>query len=39
MGYGRLTPGEENSAKLVSWMREQAISVASANNFDTIIMK
>jgi len=38
MVYGRLAPGEENSGKLVSMVREKAKSLANENNLDTIIL-
>jgi len=38
MVYGRLAPGEENSGKLVSMVREKAKSLAIENNLDTIII-
>lgn len=38
MVYGRLAPGEENSGKLVSMVREKAKSLAKENNLDTIIL-
>ncbi|MHC1705140.1 MAG: ATP-binding protein [Tenuifilaceae bacterium] len=38
MVYGRLSPGEENSGKLVSMVREKAKEVAKENNLDTIIL-
>lgn len=38
MVYGRLAPGEENSGKLVSLVREKAKQVAEENNLETIII-
>ncbi|MCB9071439.1 MAG: ATP-binding protein [Prevotellaceae bacterium] len=38
MVYGRLSPGEENSGRLVDMVREEAKNVAKANNLDTIII-
>ena len=38
MVYGRLSPGEENSGRLVSLVREKAKEVAKLNNIDTIII-
>ncbi|MDD3877613.1 MAG: ATP-binding protein [Bacteroidales bacterium] len=38
MVYGRLAPGEENSGKLVSLVREKAREIAKANHLDTIII-
>lgn len=38
MVYGRLAPGEENSGKLVSMVRQKAKSLAKENNLDTIIL-
>ncbi len=36
--YGRLAPGEENSGKLVSMVREKSREVAEKNGLDTIII-
>lgn len=38
MVYGRLAPGEENSGKLVSMVREKAKMISAENNLDTIIL-
>jgi len=38
MVYGRLAPGEENSGKLVSLVREKARKLAVSNNLSTIIL-
>ena len=38
MVYGRLSPGEENSGRLVDMVREEAKNVAKANDLDTIII-
>ncbi len=38
MVYGRLSPGEENSGKLVNLVREKAKSLAKSNNIETIII-
>lgn len=38
MVYGRLAPGEENSGRLVSLVREKAKSIALKNNIKTIII-
>jgi len=38
MVYGRLSPGEENSGKLVNLVREKAKEVAKENNLGTIIL-
>lgn len=38
MVYGRLSPGEENSGRLVDMVREEAKNVAKANDIDTIII-
>ncbi|NCB70038.1 MAG: (4Fe-4S)-binding protein [Bacteroidia bacterium] len=38
MVYGRLSPGEENSGRLVDMVREEAKKVAKANHFETIII-
>ncbi len=38
MVYGRLAPGEENSGKLVSMVRDKAKQVAKENNLNTIIL-
>jgi MinD superfamily P-loop ATPase len=38
MVYGRLAPGEENSGKLVSLVRERAREAAEKNHLDTIIL-
>jgi MinD superfamily P-loop ATPase len=38
MVYGRLSPGEENSGRLVDMVREEAKHVAKANGIDTIII-
>lgn len=38
MVYGRLSPGEENSGRLVDIVREDAKNVAKANDLDTIII-
>jgi MinD superfamily P-loop ATPase len=38
MVYGRLTPGEENSGKLVNMIREKSKEVAKENNLETIIL-
>lgn len=38
MVYGRLTPGEENSGKLVSMIREKAKQSAENNGIETIIL-
>lgn len=38
MVYGRLSPGEENSGKLVSMVREKAKQTAAENSIDNIIL-
>jgi len=38
MVYGRLAPGEENSGKLVSLVREKAKQTAKENDLETIIL-
>jgi len=38
MVYGRLSPGEENSGKLVNIVRDKAKQIAKQNNIDTIII-
>jgi MinD superfamily P-loop ATPase len=38
MVYGRLAPGEENSGKLVSMVREKAKMISTENKLDTIIL-
>lgn len=38
MVYGRLAPGEENSGKLVSLVREEAKRVAAAQGMSTILL-
>lgn len=38
MVYGRLSPGEENSGKLVNIVREKAKLLAKENHLDTIII-
>ncbi len=38
MVYGRLSPGEENSGRLVDMVREEAKKVSKANQLDTIII-
>jgi len=38
MVYGRLAPGEENSGKLVSLVREKARQTAKENGLETIIL-
>ena len=38
MVYGRLAPGEENSGKLVSMVREKTKQTAKENNIDLIII-
>jgi len=38
MVYGRLSPGEENSGRLVDIVRDEAKRVANANQFETIII-
>src|SRR5574344_506594 len=38
MVYGRLSPGEENSGRLVDMVREEAKNLAKANDLDTIII-
>jgi len=38
MVYGRLAPGEENSGKLVSLVREEAKRVATAQGMSTILL-
>jgi len=38
MVYGRLSPGEENSGKLVNMVRSKAKSMASNHQLDTIII-
>lgn len=38
MVYGKLSPGEENSGKLVNLVREKAKEVAKENNLETIIL-
>jgi len=38
MVYGRLSPGEENSGRLVDMVREEAKTIAKANQLDTIII-
>jgi len=38
MVYGRLAPGEENSGKLVSMVRDEAKKVASENTMSTILL-
>jgi MinD superfamily P-loop ATPase len=38
MVYGRLSPGEENSGRLVDMVREEAKNLARANQLDTIII-
>lgn len=37
MVYGRLAPGEENSGRLVSLVREKAKQIAKENNYDLIL--
>lgn len=37
MVYGRLAPGEENSGRLVSLVREKAKQLAKENNYDVIL--
>ena len=36
MVYGRLAPGEENSGKLVSMVRQKARDIAEKNNIETV---
>jgi MinD superfamily P-loop ATPase len=38
MVYGRLAPGEENSGKLVSMVREKARQISERHNLETIIL-
>lgn len=38
MVYGKLSPGEENSGKLVNIVRDKAKKLAKANNINTIII-
>ncbi len=38
MIYGRLSPGEENSGKLVNMVREKAKQIAKGNGIETIIL-
>jgi len=38
MVYGRLSPGEENSGRLVDMVRDEAKNVAKANNLDIILI-
>jgi MinD superfamily P-loop ATPase len=38
MVYGRLSPGEENSGKLVNMVREKARQTAKENSLETIIL-
>lgn len=38
MVYGRLAPGEENSGKLVSQVRDKAKKMVVENNLDTIVI-
>jgi len=38
MVYGRLAPGEENSGKLVSMVRERAKQLGKENQLDTVII-
>jgi MinD superfamily P-loop ATPase len=38
MVYGRLSPGEENSGRLVDIVREEAKNIARSNGIDTIII-
>lgn len=38
MVYGRLAPGEENSGKLVSMVREKAKMISEENKLDTILL-
>jgi MinD superfamily P-loop ATPase len=38
MVYGRLSPGEENSGKLVNMVREKALQTAKENGLETIIL-
>jgi MinD superfamily P-loop ATPase len=38
MVYGKLSPGEENSGKLVNMVREKAKQVAKENGLETIIL-
>jgi MinD superfamily P-loop ATPase len=38
MVYGRLSPGEENSGRLVNIVRDKAKEIAKLNNLDTIIL-
>jgi MinD superfamily P-loop ATPase len=38
MVYGRLSPGEENSGKLVNLVREKAKKIAKENNLKTIVI-
>jgi MinD superfamily P-loop ATPase len=38
MVYGRLSPGEENSGRLVNIVRDKAKEVAKQNNLETIIL-
>ncbi len=38
MVYGRLSPGEENSGKLVNMVRDKARKTAEENGLDTIIL-
>ncbi|MBN2766510.1 MAG: P-loop NTPase [Paludibacteraceae bacterium] len=38
MVYGRLSPGEENSGRLVDMVREEAKIIAKENHFETIII-
>ena len=38
MIYGRLSPGEENSGRLVDIVREKAMEIAKSNNIKTIIL-
>ncbi|MBV5343043.1 4Fe-4S binding protein, partial [bacterium] len=38
MVYGRLSPGEENSGRLVDIVREEAKKVSKANQLETIII-
>jgi len=37
MVYGRLAPGEENSGRLVSLVREKAKEIAKENNYEVIL--